>query len=111
MTKKIIKRSEKDDVNIEEQGSGWRLIRTGEVTGDVICDSWNGFLDFFHHENALRENNNYVFRGHASENWKLESTLKRVLGDGDKKETEILEEQSLGAFKKYSLGKRGHNPT
>ena len=106
----MTKKTEPDEVNVEGGGNGWKLIKTGEVTGDVICDSWNGFLDFFHNENALRQNNGYVFRGHASENWKLESTLKRALDDGDEKELEILEEQSLESFKKYSLGKRGHNP-
>lgn len=88
-------------------GNGWEMFGTGPVTSDIVCDSWNGFLDFFHDEHALKQNQNYVFRGQASENWKLESTLKRKLNDCVTKE---LEEKTLDAFKKHCLGRRGHNP-
>lgn len=104
MTKKVVKKAKAET----PKGNGWVLNLTGKVTGDVICDSWNGFLDFFHHENALKQNNSYVFRGHASENWKLEPTLKRSLvGENSDK----IEKHTLNSFKKYSLGKRGHNPS
>lgn len=89
------------------EGSGWKMLETSSVTSDIVCDSWNGFLDFFHHENALKQNQGYVFRGHASENWKLESTLKRKVHDSDAKK---LEEKILEIFKKHCLGRRGHNP-
>lgn len=89
------------------EGSGWKMLETSSVTADIVCDSWNGFLDFFHHENALRQNHGYVFRGHASENWKLESTLKRKVNDSG---VEGLETKTLERFKKHCLGRRGHNP-
>ncbi|WP_170308212.1 FRG domain-containing protein [Parashewanella tropica] len=89
-----------------EQGNGWTLVSTGKVTVDIECDSWNGFIDLFHHEGALKENNNYVFRGQASENWSLEPTLKRAMGNIDKQ----VELKVLETFKKYSLGRRGQNP-
>jgi len=90
------------------KGNGWELKENDPIIYDVICESWNGFLDFFHHENALRQNNGYVFRGHASENWKLEPTLKRKINvDGDVKD---IEKNILDNFKKYCLGRRGHNP-
>jgi hypothetical protein len=92
---------------MEEHGKGWKVVNRGNVTADVVCDSWNGFLDFFHHEKALKQSQSYVFRGHASEHWKLEPTLKRMLKDECADNIEI---RTLAAFKKHSLGKRGHNP-
>ena len=66
------------------------------------------FWIFFHHENALRQNHNYIFRGHASENWKLESTLKRKMNETG---NENIGEKTLDNFKKHCLGRRGHNPS
>jgi hypothetical protein len=86
---------------------GWKVERTGNITFDILCDSWDAFLNFLHHDNGLKENQNYVFRGHASENWTLEPTLKRVLEDRDAFE---VKKQTIDAFKKFSLGRRGHNP-
>ncbi len=89
-------------------GNGWSQFATGPVTADVVCDSWNGFLDFIHDENTLRQNHNYVFRGHASENWKLESTLKRKMIETGNEE---IEHKALETFQKHCLGRRGHNPS
>jgi hypothetical protein len=84
-------------------GSGWKID-----DNDVKCDSWNGFLNFFHHEKALKQNNAYIYRGQASENWKLESTLKRKIKESS---TKNVEKEILESFKKYCLGRRGHNPS
>ena len=92
-----------------EKGNGWELKSTSSISVDIICDSWNGFLDFFHHKNALKQNNSYVFRGHASENWKLESTLKRKINDASN--IKNIEKNILNNFKKHCLGRRGHNPS
>ncbi|MDZ4262223.1 MAG: hypothetical protein U1B30_07840, partial [Pseudomonadota bacterium] len=43
----------------------------------VKCASWSGYVDFL--TNRLLDYRNYVFRGHASEAWKLESTLDRAI--------------------------------
>ena len=105
MTKKAVKAPRTRD------GTGWKLEYTGETTADVVCESWNGFLDFFHDEKALKQNNSYVYRGHASDSWKLEPTLKRALDDRSSDNIEKDTENTLKAFKKYCLGKRGHNPS
>ncbi|EAW25844.1 hypothetical protein ATW7_09788 [Alteromonadales bacterium TW-7] len=89
-------------------GNGWSHYETGPVTADIVCESWNGFLDFFHDEMTLQQNHNYVFRGHASENWKLESTLKRKMSETGINKTEY---NVLETFKKHCLGRRGHNPS
>lgn len=99
------KNKEEQVVNLE--GSGWKVLETNSIVADIVCDSWNGFLDFFHHKDALRQNHAYIFRGHASENWKLESTLKRKVNNSGVKD---LEEKTLERFKKHCLGRRGHNP-
>ncbi|MBY7997656.1 FRG domain-containing protein [Vibrio fluvialis] len=104
MAKKEVTTTNEDDKRFN--GNGWKLEKTGPVTADVKCISWNGFLDFMHNENALKQNQSYIFRGHASENWKLESTLKRKVVDGDNIESKILDD-----FKKHCLGRRGHNPS
>ncbi|KAA1163822.1 FRG domain-containing protein [Pseudoalteromonas fuliginea] len=104
------KKQKEESVVNPDEGNGWKLIRTGKVTGDVVCSSWNGFLDFFHHENALRQNQSYVFRGHASEEWKLEPTLKRKITD-ESTDSSKIEKKTLEAFQKHCLGRRGHNPT
>jgi hypothetical protein len=89
-------------------GNGWSHYETGLVTADIVCESWSGFLDFFHDELTLQQNHNYVFRGHASENWKLESTLKRKRLENGKSQ---IEGNVLEVFKKHCLGRRGHNPS
>lgn len=88
-------------------GSGWDYVKSEGHSGVIKCESWNGFLDFFHNKNALRQNQNYVFRGHSSENWKLESTLKRKITETG---VENAEKNILETFQKHSLGRRGHNP-
>ncbi len=94
------------DANIT--GNGWYHVETGPVTADIVCESWHGFLDFFHDDLTLGRNHSYVFRGHASENWKLESTLKRrILETGNS----TIENGVLEVFKKHCLGRRGHNPS
>jgi hypothetical protein len=89
-------------------GNGWSQFETGPVTTDIVCDSWNAFLDFFHDKTTLRQNHNYVFRGHASEAWKLESTLKRKMSETGNKD---IAHKTIEAFKKHCLGRRGHNPS
>jgi hypothetical protein len=103
------KNTKEKDLEIDaHKGNGWEVKIAGAVTADIVCDSWNGFLDFFHHKNALRQNHEYVFRGHASEEWKLESTLKRKMSESGDKE---IEQNILEAFQKHCLGRRGHNPS
>lgn len=66
--------------------------------------SWKYFSDFISQE--LLNYSNYVFRGQADSNWKLEPTLDRVVKDPDsEKRSELLE-----AFKYETRGRRGSNP-
>ncbi|HCD1293937.1 hypothetical protein BC490_18580 [Vibrio parahaemolyticus] len=60
-------------------GNGWVSTSNGPLTAEVRCESWNAFIDFLHSENAVNLSDAYCFRGHASENWQLKSTLKRSL--------------------------------
>jgi hypothetical protein len=95
-----------------ESGTDWELEWTGPSTVDIKCRSWNGFIDFLHHDRALKQKQGYIFRGHASSEWALVPTLKRAF-NSDKPPWENLkkeEEKTLNAFKKYCLGRRGHNP-
>lgn len=105
MSEDVTKSNHSDE---KEEGGGWALNKTGPVTADVYCKDWNGFIDFFHNDRALKQNHSYVFRGHASEKWKLEPTLKRALKNGD--DIEKIEQRTLDSFKKFCLGRRGHNP-
>lgn len=102
------KKDEKNTRTLCTKGNGWELKGTSSVAVDIVCESWNGFLDLIHHKDALKQNNSYVYRGHASENWKLESTLKRKVNDIAN--TDDIEKNILNDFKKHCLGRRGHNP-
>jgi len=84
---------------------GWSITHINFVTAEIQCESWNGFLDFLHDETTLKQSQGYYYRGHSSETWKLEPTLKRSGLKGD------IEKETLEAFKKHCLGRRGHNPS
>ncbi len=94
-------------VKSSNAGNGWKARWSNGVIGEVECASWNGFLDFLNDDSALKEKHHFYFRGHASDDWKLEATLKR---NTESNNLTKLEEQTLGAFKKHCLGRRGHNP-
>ncbi|EKF9851382.1 FRG domain-containing protein [Vibrio cholerae] len=91
-------------------GNGWVSTRNGPLTAEVRCESWSGFIDFIHNENAVNLSDIYCFRGHASENWHLKSTLKRSLEQNSISYFSSIEQELLDSFKKYCLGRRGHNP-
>lgn len=103
----LTKKNEMVAVNSQDYKE-WNQVETGVVTVDVMCKSWNGFLDFLHSKDALKQNQAYVFRGQASEEWKLEPTLKRTLGEVNSGKAE---RRVLDTFKKHCLGRRGHNPS
>ncbi|MFT2099309.1 FRG domain-containing protein [Marinomonas sp. 2405UD66-6] len=96
------------DISSRFSGHDWHLEYTGNgCTADIHCKSWNGFLDFLHHEKTMRENQLYIYRGQSSEKWKLEPTLKRKKLSID---TQSIEEETLKSFQLHCLGRRGHNP-
>jgi len=51
---------------------------------------------------------NYIFRGHRSIDYKLESTLDRKVTD--KAKVQEIRDHQLENFKRYIIGKRGVNP-
>ncbi len=78
----------------------------------VFChkfNSWNDFNNFFC-DNLLNQDQ-YIWRGHASEKWNLVSTLDRLI---DEKDIDICRgmiiHKQLENFKKAVLGRRGTNP-
>ncbi|EGU0168823.1 FRG domain-containing protein [Vibrio parahaemolyticus] len=91
-------------------GNGWVSTTNGPLTAEVRCESWNAFIDFIHSENAVNLSDAYCFRGHASENWQLKSTLKRSLELNSASYLPSAEKDILDSFKNYCLGRRGHNP-
>ena len=94
--------------NSDENSSvDWQLDHINGVISVIKCKSWNGFIDLLHNENALKRNHGYFYRGQASENWKLEPTLKRNVKS---KNLENIKTKTLSTFKKHCLGRRGHNP-
>ena len=93
------------------EGLDWCSEWTGATKADIKCKSWNGFINFLHDENALKQKQGYVFRGHASEKWKLEPTLKRAFsGSTGNQNLNKFKDTTLDSFKKFCLGRRGHNP-
>lgn len=92
---------------ITRDGNDWQLEMAIPTFAKITCNSWNGFIDFIHHEDGLQKNHEYYYRGHASETWKLESTLKRQFNH---EIPEDIESKVLDNFKRYCLGRRGHNP-
>lgn len=66
--------------------------------------SWKYFSDFISQE--MLEYTNYVYRGHADNNWKLEPTLDRFI----KSPTSKKRESHLEKFKFETRGRRGANP-
>lgn len=92
---------------ITRDGNDWQLEMAIPAFAKITCNSWNGFVDFIHHEYGLQKNHEYYYRGHASETWKLESTLKRQFNH---EIPEDIESKVLDNFKRYCLGRRGYNP-
>jgi hypothetical protein len=92
----------------ELSGSGWSGTPTKDGIRRITCESWSGYVSFLN--DKLLDYRSYVFRGHASEAWKLESTLDRALKDVPKKLRSEKREQHLENFKYASRGRRGPTP-
>lgn len=88
-------------------GNGWSADETVDGVRHVRCQSWTGYVNFLNEE--LLDYRNYVFRGHAAEAWKLESTLDRALNKVENNTPNVRDEH-LERFKYASRGRRGPNP-
>jgi hypothetical protein len=85
-------------------GSGWSASKVVDAVRTVTCDSWLGYVAFMNE--ALLPYTGYVFRGHASDSWRLVPTLDRVLADN----STTSREKHLTAFKFAARGRRGISP-
>jgi hypothetical protein len=78
----------------------------GVVT--IHLTRWRWFPNYV--AKRLQNLPDYVFRGQASEKWKLESTLDRVLRKRGLKHDELVRQGHLEAFQLATRGRRGPNP-
>lgn len=81
-------------------------IRNGVLRFDLL--SWKHFSKLI--SRNLLKFPGYVYRGHAEENWLLESSLDRHSKRLGTKTTQATRNEHLRQFKKHSRGRRGSNP-
>lgn len=92
--------------NESKEGNGWRVESTLNGHKVIKCDSWLGFVDFMN--GSLDIYTQYVYRGHASELWSLNTTLDRHLQQKKVpvKQMKSLVESHLSKFKLAARGRR-----
>lgn len=76
--------------------------------GTVRITSWKYFHDFIYRE--MLDYREYVYRGHRCENWRLESTLDRLLRQRNRLDDKSIRAQHLSEFQYAVRGRRGPNP-
>jgi hypothetical protein len=69
---------------------------------------WRYFSDYINQE--MLEFKQFIWRGHASDQWPLESTLDRLLRRTDQLYDAETRKHHLNSFKYSSRGRRGTNP-
>lgn len=83
----------------------------GEATSgylEIKLSRWRWFVDFINQR--MLDYRTYVFRGHASDNWSLESTLDRALKRIPKVRRDEARRAHLDNFKLATRGRRGPHP-
>ena len=87
-----------------------RWTRGGAVDGVTIVtlSSWEYFSEYISKE--LLDYRAYIYRGHASATWKLESTLDRSLKSLAVANRTAARMRHLSNFKLAVRGRRGNNP-
>jgi hypothetical protein len=86
----------------------WEWSPTKNGTAEVTFFSWKYFHDFVRQK--MLPYSHYVWRGQRDANWKLESSLDRLLKRKKRTEREWLAEEHLRRFKLSVRGRRGPNP-
>lgn len=86
----------------------WEIAETKDGIATVTLSSWRWFADWISQE--MLDYKQYVFRGYASERWKLESTLDRALKRLPKAERAAAPDRHLANFKMAVRGRRGSHP-
>lgn len=84
--------------------SRWTKGITKDGVLEFKLSSWKYFSDFINQE--MLEYTNYVYRGHANYQWKLEPTIDRII----KSPTSTKRDIHLNKFKFETRGRRGSNP-
>lgn len=92
----------------DKEGPGWHASDVIDGVRDIHCDCWLGFVNFLN--GTLSDYHRYVYRGHASSKWALESTLDRLTSNtktakGIQKIVKRREDH-LGNFKLATRGRR-----
>lgn len=86
----------------------WTLKEIKDGIGYYELSSWRWFADFVNQ--VMLDYRQYVFRGHSSHRWKLETTLDRALKRLPRNRRISAREEHLPNFKLASRGRRGRNP-
>lgn len=88
----------------------WVWSDLGKGFAEVKLSSWKYFNDFIYQE--MIQHDTYVWRGHRRDDWKLESTLDRLVRDARVPTTRSLRFRTkhLEQFKYAARGRRGPNP-
>ena len=86
----------------------WEKDGTTDGIATVTLLSWKYFSDFVNQE--LLDYRTYIYRGHASDRWKLESTLDRALKRRRVIERNAARQNHLETFIRAARGRRGPNP-
>lgn len=84
----------------------WNPSDKGLITLEL--SSWKYFYDFVHQK--ILDYPDYIWRGHGSSAWELDSTLERKLSSVPKTEWHGRTVEHLENFKLASRGRRGDNP-
>lgn len=74
----------------------------------ITLSSWKYFDDYVNQH--IVNYKAYIFRGQASSEWKLESTLERMLKKEKKNGTQEVVDEHLNRFKLSTRGRRGSSP-
>lgn len=82
----------------------WKESDIVNGVGTYELSSWKYFHDFVYQE--MLDFRDYIWRGQRCENWKLRSTLDRILS----KRPSQLREEHLRRFQYATRGRRGSNP-
>lgn len=86
----------------------WKSEGVVDGVGTYRLSSWKWFSDFINQR--LLDYREYVFRGHASDRWKLETTLDRALKKIPKNRRTMARIRHLDNFKMAARGRRGRTP-
>jgi len=74
----------------------------------VHLDNWNCFDDYI--TQRMLDRRQFIWRGHASDRWLLESTLDRLLRNLGKLKHKTVRNEHLERYRYSTRGRRGVNP-